>query len=190
MPLRVALFTLPLAACASSSSAADFDQSRRGPVATAQRPVAPPAAPADAAARLLAVHNAYRAQVGAPPLQWDPRLAQGAAAYGPLLARSGQLVHSPRAGRPGISENLWMGTAGAYAPEAMVHQWGAERAMFRPGTFPNVSTTGNWLDVSHYTQMIWRTTSRVGCAIHRGGRWDYLICRYAPSGNRDGIRLP
>jgi hypothetical protein len=28
--------------------------------------------------------------------------------------------------------------------------------------------------------MVWRTTTRVGCALHRSRRWDFLICRYAP----------
>lgn len=136
--------------------------------------------------RLLAAHNFYRAQAGVPPLTWDPALAAGAASYGPVLAAQGRLVHSPRAGRPGIAENLWVGSAGAYTPEAMVANWAEERTWFRDGIFPNVSSTGNWLDVSHYTQMIWRGTTRVGCAIHRTNGRDWLICRYSPRGNRDG----
>ena len=98
------------------------------------------------------------------------------------------MVHSPRSGRPGIAENLWIGTAGAYSPAAMVDHWGEERRHFRNGIFPDVSTTGNWLDVSHYTQMIWRGTTHVGCALHRGSRWDVLVCRSRPKGNRDGQR--
>ena len=70
----------------------------------------------------------------------------------------------------------------------MVGSWAAEKRLFRPGLFPGVSTTGNWLDVSHYTQMIWPTTTRVGCAVYRTRHWDYLICRYSPPGNIDGRR--
>jgi hypothetical protein len=146
--------------------------------------------PAQTSARLLAIHNVERARVNAPPLQWDPQLAASAAAYGPVLARLGRLEHSPRASRPGQRENLWMGPRGTYSPEQMVGGWIAERAMFRPGIFPNVSRTGNWSDVSHYTQMIWKTTTRVGCAIQPAGRWEYLICRYSPPGNVDGKYLP
>jgi len=142
------------------------------------------------AARLLAVHNRERAAAGVPPLRWDPALAAAAAAYGPSLAAAGRLVHSSRTGRPNQSENLWMGTRGAYSPEQMVGSWASERAMFRPGIFPNVSSTGNWLDVAHYTQMIWRSTNAVGCAIYSSRSWDYLICRYSPRGNRDGQRVP
>jgi hypothetical protein len=83
-----------------------------------------------------------------------------------------------------------MGQAGRYSPEAMVDYWAEEKKWFRPGVFPANSSTGNWLDVSHYTQMIWRTTTRVGCAIHRSRGWDYLICRYTPRGNKDGRRVP
>ena len=140
--------------------------------------------------RLLAAHNRERAAVGVSPLRWDPALAAAAALYGPALAATGRLQHSARATRPGQSENLWMGTRGAYSPEQMVGSWAEEKAWFRPGIFPDVSSTGNWLDVSHYTQMIWRSTTNVGCAVHQSRTSDYLICRYSPSGNKDGQRVP
>lgn len=133
--------------------------------------------------RLLALHNRERAAVGVPALIWDARLAADAAAYGPRLASFGRLEHSPHAMRPGQGENLWMGTAGAFQVEEMVGSWAAERRLFEPGTFPDVSSSGAWSDVAHYTQMVWRGTTRVGCALHTKGGWDYLICRYAPAGN-------
>ena len=55
----------------------------------------------------------------------------------------------------------------------MVGSWIDEKRAFRPGVFPNVSRTGNWDDVAHYTQLIWKGTTRVGCAIQPAGRWDY-----------------
>ena len=146
--------------------------------------------PMDSSARLLASHNLERSRVNAPPLQWDPQLAAAAASYGPVLARMGRLEHSPRASRPGQRENLWMGPRGVYSPERMVGAWIDERAMFRPGVFPNVSRTGNWSHVSHYTQLIWKGTTRVGCAIQPAGQMEYLICRYSPPGNIDGKYLP
>ncbi len=140
-------------------------------------------------ARLLAAHNRARAAVGAPALRWDTSLAASAASYGPALDRLGRLQHSPRAGRPGQSENLWMGSRGAFAPEQMVGRWVEERTVFRAGVFPHVSSTGNWIDVAHYSQVIWPKTTAVGCAVHRGARDDYLICRYSPRGNVDGQPL-
>ena len=145
------------------------------------------AVPLDPVSRqLLDAHNRERAMVGVAPLQWDPFLAQAAMAYGPALNASGRLQHSPRATRPGQRENLWRGTAGAFAPAQMIASWSSERWLFRPGVYPAVTTTGNWVDVSHYTQMIWPTTRRVGCGIYRARQWDYLICRYSPPGNVDG----
>jgi len=136
--------------------------------------------------RLLAAHNRERARVGVSPLIWDTTLAITAASYGPELERLGTLQHSPRGNRPGTSENLWTGTRSNYTPEAMVESWIDENKMFRPGIFPNVSTTGNWADVGHYTVVIWPTVTAVGCALHRSQAWDYLICRYSPKGNIDG----
>jgi hypothetical protein len=139
------------------------------------------------ATRILAAHNRERVRLGIAPLQWDPALAAAAATYGRTLARLGRLQHSIEAVRQGQRENLWMGTRGTFSPEQMVGGWIAERAYYRPGQpFPYVSRTGNWADVGHYTQVVWRGTTRVGCAIYPSRRWDYLICRYSPPGNIDG----
>jgi hypothetical protein len=68
----------------------------------------------------------------------------------------------------------------------MVSDWASERRMFQAGLFPAVSRTGNWADVAHYTQIVWPTTTRVGCALASNGRTDYLVCHYSPAGNIDG----
>lgn len=138
-------------------------------------------------ARLLALHNQARAEVGAPPLAWDDNLAQAAAAYGPDLARIGKLVHSPRESRPGQRENLAMAWTETTSPEEMISLWTEEKRLLTPGLFPAVSRTGYWKDVAHYTQIVWKSTTHVGCAVHADGRgWSYLICRYSPPGNVDG----
>ena len=43
-----------------------------------------------------------------------------------------------------------------------------------------------WQDVGHYSQMIWRGTRRVGCALGDGANYEYLVCRYFPAGNAFG----
>lgn len=144
----------------------------------------------DLPARILALHNRERAAVAVPPLVWDSRLAAAAASYGPALAARGRLAHSPQESRPGQGENRWMGTAGAFSVEEMVGSWAAEKSIFVRGIVPQVSRSGVFGDVAHYTQMIWRTTSRIGCALHRGRTADYLVCRYSPPGNVAGQPVP
>ena len=158
-----------------------------GPAPYSPRDVTPPVA--DAPSAWLAAHNRERAAYGSESLRWDPALAAGAGAYAVQLARLGRLRHSPKAQRPGQGENLWMGSRGAYSPAAMIAGWVSERRYFRRGVFPAVSTTGNWQDVGHYTQIVWPRTTRLGCGIASSGRWDVLVCRYAPAGNRDGERI-
>ena len=137
-------------------------------------------------ARILAAHNAIRAQAGVMPLVWDNALGSAAAAYAQQMALTARFEHSNRKARPGTGENLWMGSHGAFSVEAMVGGWASERRFFTPGMFPNVSRTGDWEDVGHYTQLIWPTTQRVGCALASTPRIDYLVCRYAGAGNIDG----
>lgn len=137
-------------------------------------------------ARILAAHNAERAAAGLPPLVWDNDLGTAAGTYAAQMASTGIFEHSDRSARHGIGENLWYGTHGAYSVETMVGSWASEKRMFMPGIFPNNSRTGNWVDVAHYTQMIWPTTQRIGCAVASTGRFDYLVCRYAGAGNIDG----
>jgi hypothetical protein len=131
-------------------------------------------------ARLLAAHNGERARLGHMPLKWSAILTKEAGLWADTLAKTAQFEHANQS-RHG--ENLWMGTKGAYSPEAMVALWIDERRLFKPGRFPDVSTNGKWTDVGHYTQLIWQSTSEVGCAIASNAEDDYLVCRYDPPGN-------
>ena len=153
--------------------------------------VAPPnVSHANLPQRLLTAHNVERAAWRLPPLAWDPHLAAAAAAYARSLAPTGVLRHSARSARPGQGENLWLGTRGIFSPEQMVATWVSERRYFRPGIFPNVASNGNWASVGHYSQIVWPTTTRLGCALAAGHGNDVLVCRYSPAGNIDGRRLP
>lgn len=149
----------------------------------------PAAAPplAERNARILTLHNQARARVGAAALVWDDQLAAGAGRWAAQLGDSGMLEHS---GAEDEGENLWMGTADYYTIDAMVGAWTDEQRDFRPGRFPDVSRSGNWSAVGHYTQMIWPDTRSVGCGLFHGRQWDVLVCRYAPAGNVMGERVP
>ena len=148
------------------------------------------ARPADLSIELLNAHNRERAAAHVPPLAWDVSLSQAAAGYARELAAAGTLRHSQRNARPGQGENLWMGTRGAFSVAQMAGSWISEKRFFRPGTFPAVSSTGNWADTGHYSQMIWPTTTRLGCAIASSATEDFLVCRYSPAGNVDGRPVP
>lgn len=141
-------------------------------------------------ARLLTAHNRERALVGSQPLQWDPQLQHAAAVYAEQLAATGQFQHATAESLQRQGENLWMGTKGMFTPESMVANWASGKQHFRPGIFPNVSRTGNWTDVGHYTQIIWPRTTHVGCALSSSRSFDFLVCRYLPAGNAVGVRVP
>jgi len=137
---------------------------------------------------MMIAHNQARRQYGARPLAWDEALARDARAYADRLARSGRFEHDPQAGRtPHEGENLWVGTRSAYSYSEMIGLLIAERRDFRPGRFPQVSRTGDWSQVAHYTQIVWPSTERVGCATASNRSNDYLVCRYLPAGNVVGV---
>ena len=68
----------------------------------------------------------------------------------------------------------------------MVNAWVRERKYFKPGVFPDNSTTGNVADVGHFTQLVWRDTREVGCALAKNADNDVLVCRYSKAGNYVG----
>lgn len=138
---------------------------------------------------MLAVHNAARNEVGVPQLELDDDLNRAALDYAEELARTGLFQHSPGGSRPGQGENLWAGTTAAFSYDQMATAWVEEKRYFKHDVFPNVSTTGNWQDVGHYTQIIWRDTTRFGCGLATGLGRDWLVCRYSPPGNFTGQRV-
>jgi hypothetical protein len=137
----------------------------------------------------LAAHNAARADAGAPPLAWNDELARDAEDWAIELADRGDLDHASAKIRKGQGENLWRGPKDRFAPWQMIDLFVAEKRAFRPGTFPDVSRTGRWSDVGHYTQIIWPETEEVGCATARNRKHEVLVCRYWPAGNVMGHRL-
>jgi hypothetical protein len=133
--------------------------------------------------QLLNAHNRYRREVGIPDLSWSEELATSAQRWANQLASTGSFQHS----NTPFGENLARGTAGFYSGTDLVDLWGNEQQFFRPGRrFPDVSTTGDWTDVGHYTQMVWRTTTEVGCGMATENGSTTLVCQYNPPGNVSG----
>lgn len=149
-----------------------------------------PRSPARLRDTILSAHNGERRAMGIAALAWDEGLAMEAARYADEMARSGQFRHSARTARVRPSgENLWMGPRRLYDYRVMMAAFLDERALFRTDKpMPDISRTGRWQDVGHYSQIIWRGTRAVGCALAEGRDNDYLVCRYFPAGNVFGRR--
>lgn len=131
------------------------------------------------------VHNAARAEYGAPPLIWDPALVRTSAGVAHERARTGTHEHSSREGRGTVRENLSQGLPW-WSTRQLLSSWEKEKKNFVPGIFPNVSKTYNWYDVGHWAMMIWVQTVLMGCAKAIGASASWLICHYNPGGNKDG----
>ncbi|SEM47687.1 Cysteine-rich secretory protein family protein [Sphingomonas gellani] len=138
---------------------------------------------------LLAAHNRARQEVGVQPLSWDDRLAAHALSYAQALARTGRFEHAVQSVGPDQEgENLWTGTHDAYGYDEMINYWSGERAQYVNAAVPAISRAGNWHATAHYSQIVWRGSSRVGCAVASNRTDDFLVCRYWPAGNVVGVR--
>ena len=130
---------------------------------------------------ILNEHNLQRKEVGVAPLQWLAILAEDALVWAKQLAlKGGGLQHDPNRKKAG--ENIWGGTAGRRSYKEMVGAWIREKKdfVYGPLDYANLSKVG------HYTQMIWQSTTQVGCALASNGKMEYLVCRYLPQGNYTG----
>ena len=154
-----------------------------GAAVTPSRPSPNWPAPADRSDALLRetalrLHNSARGQFGVASVQWSEQLASEAYAHAFTMARTGIYGHDQTPGRRKKSgENLWRGQRGLFSYDVMIGLMVDEAQHFRPGVFPNVSKTGQWSDVAHFTQIVWPSTTEVGCAIAASASTDYLVCR-------------
>jgi len=119
---------------------------------------------------MLDAHNVYRAKHCVPPLTWSAELAQSAQRWATRCV----FAHEERIG-PG--ENLFRGTAGAFTPGSAAQHWYAEIAAFNFWVPDFSAQTG------HFSQMIWRGSERLGCAVALCRGMEFWVCRYAPAGN-------
>ena len=134
----------------------------------------------DLASSILTVHNQERAAVGVPPLTWSDTLAASARAWAQHLATSGEFKHSPDTS---YGENIagYILDGGVSAPGEGQSKWVDEKSKYVPGT-PASSDTG------HYTQMVDKQSTEVGCgtATGDGHPFSILVCQYLPPGNWNG----
>ena len=139
---------------------------------------------------VLNAHNQARDRFGVPALAWSDELAAAAMSHAQYMAQTGIYGHDATPGRrKKAGENLWRGQRGVFSYDIMIGVMIEEARHFRPGAFPDNSRTGDWSHVAHYTQIVWPTTTNVGCALASSATTDYFVCRYSPTGNKDGFEL-
>lgn len=117
---------------------------------------------------IIDYHNRVRAEHSAPALTWNQDLANYAQNY--LDGSQCNFAHS---GGP-YGENIALG----YSPHEAMVAWYDEYQQYDYASGQFSSSTG------HFTQMVWKDTTEVGCAtINCDGWGPYLACEYTPRGN-------
>jgi pathogenesis-related protein 1 len=134
---------------------------------------------------ILPIHNAARGDVNVPALSWSASLAADAQSCAQDLASRG---YGPQDILPHCStgENLAWGTPGFFSARDGAQMWADEKSNWQArGSHPLAPADfqpGRPM-IGHYTQMVWKNTSEVGCAMAGSDRITILVCRYSPSGN-------
>lgn len=131
-------------------------------------------------AGITAAHNRVRARLDLPPLEWSDALARYARTWADKLQRRGcRLQHRPGSGpdKQRHGENLFSSTGQASTPGDVVDAWAAEVKDYNPRTNRCKGVCG------HYTQIVWRTSTKVGCAMATCGDTEVWVCNYDPPGN-------
>ncbi|KAI8895426.1 CAP domain-containing protein [Globomyces pollinis-pini] len=123
----------------------------------------------------IAAHNNARSGKGLPPLSWDSGLASSAQNWANTIGGKA-LKHS---GGPS-GENIYGGGGGC---QAAVSMFMSEERFYNPkAPIGNAGQANGFDKVGHYTQVMWRGTTRVGC----GKSSDKIVCQYTPRGNSLG----
>ncbi|TYZ63182.1 hypothetical protein PybrP1_002765 [[Pythium] brassicae (nom. inval.)] len=121
----------------------------------------------------LAAHNKLRAEVGVPPLTWDPALATKGATWAQHMEDLNFFDHRTPGKSDDQMNNLYSGTDCLGAVEA----FGGEK--FKLPT-DRIVREESYMEYGHYTMVVWRTTTRLGCGR---GKTQNLACYYEQPGN-------
>lgn len=129
---------------------------------------------------MIAAHNAVRAGVGVPDLVWDDMLADIAAEWSAQLAANGCIMEHDYSSPYG--ENLYWSSFESN-PAQVVDAWASEVVYY---DYESNSCAPNEM-CGHYTQLVWSTTERVGCAVTACADGSEIwMCDYDPPGNYVG----
>ncbi|GIM12019.1 hypothetical protein Vretimale_15482 [Volvox reticuliferus] len=159
-------------------------------------PRTPPGGNCPDALEILNRHNFFRARHQAPPLEWDDELAAASTSYAQLLASQGcPLRHTYNVN---YGENLFALTV--YPKPDMsctpaVISWYREVDDYDFDA--PLPLSANWpKGIGHFTQVVWKSTSLLGCGVGVAdmqvplgpqltltGGCKIVVCRYKVSGN-------
>ena len=129
-----------------------------------------------APAEVLNAHNPLRSAVGVPPLSYSPPLAASAQAWANYLSRTRACQAEYSSGT--LGENVYRAHGSAVGATEVIQAWGAEKADYRQHRCRGGQVCGS------YTQVVWKTSTRVGCAVSRCAKGDQIwVCHYFPAGN-------
>lgn len=143
---------------------------------------------------LLVGHNALRAQVGVLPLAWSDANAVSAQAWAQQLAAQGCPLRysSDPSRRETTGENLLKAFSSSRydgwkrTPAAVVERWSSEGLYYDHASQRCQAPQGR--QCGQYLQMIWETTTAVGCGRARCADSEVWVCHYTPRGNQDGLK--
>uniref|UniRef100_K3WS52 SCP domain-containing protein n=1 Tax=Globisporangium ultimum (strain ATCC 200006 / CBS 805.95 / DAOM BR144) TaxID=431595 RepID=K3WS52_GLOUD len=121
----------------------------------------------------LAAHNKVRAAVGVPALTWDASLAAKGVSWAQHMEDLNFFDHNTPGQDDSQMNNLYSGTSCLDAVAAFE----SEKSMFPAD---HIVREENYIDYGHYSMMVWRTTTRVGCGR---GATKNLVCYYEEPGN-------
>lgn len=128
---------------------------------------------------MLAAHNAVRAGVRVPALAWSEKLAAVAQGWANTLIERHRFEHRPNSP---YGENLFEIARGDAIPVQVINAWASEAGGYDYQTNSCQGVCG------HYTQLVWRSTREVGCALAQEGSRQIVACEYDPPGNWQGQR--
>ncbi|TAM28367.1 MAG: hypothetical protein EPN60_07190, partial [Nevskiaceae bacterium] len=143
---------------------------------------------------MLAGHNTLRAKLGIAPLAWSAERAVGAQAWASQLAAQGCALRysSDPSRRETTGENLlkaWSTTAYdgfKRTPAAVVERWSSEGLYYNHAEQRCQAPEGR--QCGQYLQMIWETTTELGCGRARCADGEIWVCHYTPRGNQEGLK--
>lgn len=137
---------------------------------------------------MVSAHNAIRNALQVHPLEWSDLLAESANAWASKLIKNEcRLQHE--SGIP-YGENIYISwttnskqTTLLDSPSEVVKRWSSEVSDY--DYIKNTCRENT--KCGHYTQIVWRDTRRVGCAVQTCTTTtritDVWVCRYDPAGN-------